>query len=111
MSRCTFVAVTDCDSKERIEVKVIAINHEVADYDTWKAVFDEFPPAKGGALFHRINRAVDDPNNITVVAGFETAEAARAFANDPTLKQEMGRAGVTSAPRVELYEEVEAIQY
>jgi hypothetical protein len=92
-------------------VKVIAINHEVADYDTWKAVFDEYPPSKAGALFHRINRSVDDPNNITVVAGFESAETARGFANDPALKEAMGRAGVTSAPRVEVYEEVESVQY
>ena len=44
---------------------VAAINHHVADYEAWKAVFDEFPPSRGGALFHRINRGVDDANNIT----------------------------------------------
>ncbi len=92
-------------------MKVLAINHEVADYDTWKAVFDQYPPAKGGALFHRINRGVDDPNNITVVAGFESTEAAKAFASDPTVKAEMGRAGVKSAPRIEIFEEVESVQY
>jgi hypothetical protein len=90
---------------------VAAINHQVADYDGWKKVFDQFPPSRGGALFCRINRGVDDANNITVVAGFNSADAARAFVGNPTLKESMGRAGVTSAPRVELYEEVEAIQY
>lgn len=90
---------------------IAAINHHVSDYDIWKAVFDEFPPSKGGALFHRINRGVDDPNNITVVAGFESPDAAHAFLENPNLKESMGRAGVTSPPRVELYEEVEAIQY
>ena len=90
---------------------VAAINHHVADYEAWKAVFDEFPPSRGRALFHRINRGVDDANNITVVAGFESPEAARAFVENPDLKEAMGRAGVTSAPRVELYEEVEAVQY
>ena len=90
---------------------IAAINHQVADYDAWKAVFDEFPPSEGGALFHRINRGVDDPNNITVVMGFQSPDAARAFVENPDLKKAMGRAGVTSAPRVELYEEVEANQY
>jgi hypothetical protein len=90
---------------------VAAINHRVANYDAWKAVFDEVPPSMGGALFHRINRGVDDTNNITVVAGFESPEAARAFIERPDLKDAMRRAGVTSSPRVELYEEVEAIQY
>ena len=92
-------------------MQMVAINHNVEDYDRWKAVFDEFPPAKGGALFHRINRNVDDPNNITVVAGFETTEAARAFANNPDLKEAMQRAGVKGQPRIETFEEVESVQY
>lgn len=90
---------------------VLAINHDIADYDTWKTVFDTYPPARGGAVFHRLNRSVDNPNNITVVAGFETAEAARAFHSDPELKAAMGDAGVTSPPRIELFEEVEAVVY
>ena len=92
-------------------MQMLAINHDVEDYDRWKSVFDELPPAKGGALFHRINRNVDDPNNITVVAGFETTEAARAFVDNPVLKEAMHRAGVTGQPRIEIFEEVEAIQY
>lgn len=90
---------------------VLAINHDVADYDAWKGAFDAFPPAKGGALFHRVNRNVANANNITVVAGFETAEAANAFANNPDLQDVMANAGVTSAPRIELFEEVEAVVY
>lgn len=92
-------------------MQMLAINHDVEDYDRWKAVFDEFPPAKGGALFHRVNRNVDDPNNITVVAGFDTTEAVRAFVDNGDLKQAMQRGGVTSTPRIEIFEEVEAIQY
>jgi heme-degrading monooxygenase HmoA len=92
-------------------MQMLAINHEVEDYDRWKAVFDEFPPSSGGAVFHRVNRNVDDPNNITVVAGFETTEAARAFVDNADLKEAMHRAGVTSQPRIEIFEEVEAIQY
>ena len=90
---------------------VLAVNHDVEDYDRWKAVFDSVPPSTMGALFHRINRSVDNSNNITVVAGFESAEAASAFANSPDLKDAMQRAGVTSAPRIEIYEEVESVQY
>jgi hypothetical protein len=25
---------------------VLAINHQIEDYDRWKAVFDEYPPSK-----------------------------------------------------------------
>jgi len=92
-------------------MKVVAINHNVEDYATWKAVFDEVPPSTMGALFHRINRAVDDANNITVVAGFTDLDAANAFVTNPDLKAAMGRAGVAGAPRIEIFEEVEAVQY
>ncbi len=90
---------------------VLAINHDVANYETWKTVFDTFPPARGGASFHRVNRNVENPKNVTVVAGFETAEAVQQFRDDLELKQAMSEAGLTSAPRFEVFEEVEAIQY
>ncbi len=88
---------------------ILAVNHDVADYDAWKRVFDEFHETERGVMFHRINRNVDDPNNITVVHGFESIEAARAFVTDPELAAAMGRAGATSAPRIEIYDEVEAV--
>jgi hypothetical protein len=90
---------------------VVAINHSIEDYAKWKAVFDEVPPSTMGGLFHRVNRSVDDPLNITVVAGFPTVDAARAFVTNPDLKEGMQRAGATSAPRIEIFEEVEAVQY
>jgi hypothetical protein len=90
---------------------ILAINHEVEDYQTWKNVFDTFPPGKGGARFHRLNRDVQNSNNLTVVAGFESAEAAQQFRDNPELKQAMGQAGIKGAPRFELYEEVESVQY
>jgi hypothetical protein len=90
---------------------VVAINHDVEDYDRWKAVFDEVPPSTMGGLFHRINRSVADPNNITVVAGFPSRDAANAFATNSDLKEAMGRAGVAGAPRIEIFEEVESVQY
>lgn len=85
---------------------VLAVNHNIADYDTWKAVFDEFNETDRGVLASRINRNVEDPNNITVVHVFENEETARAFVDNPELAAAMGRAGVTSAPRIEIFEEV-----
>jgi hypothetical protein len=92
-------------------MKILTVSHDVADYDRWKAVFDEFPPAKAGALFHRVQRSLDNPNNVTVEAGFETMDAATAFRDSPELKQVMQRAGVTGALRATLFEEVEAVEY
>jgi len=89
---------------------VLAINHAVADYDKWKAVYDQFPPTVDGAKFARVNRGVDDPNNVTVVAGFDSMDVLKGFIDDPELKTKMMEAGVVGEPRIEIFEEVEAIQ-
>lgn len=88
---------------------VLAINHAVADYDEWKAVYDTMTPIRGGATFARVNRSVVDPNLITVVAGFDSLETLNAFLADPGLKDAMHRAGVIGQPRIEINEEVESI--
>jgi hypothetical protein len=87
---------------------VLAIKHHVRDYDAWKKVFGNFPPTAGGAKFYRINRAVDDPDVVLVVAGFDSAQAAQAFGAMPELQAKMQEAGVVDAPRIEMYEEVES---
>jgi hypothetical protein len=46
---------------------------------------------------------------VTVVAGFDTLELAKAFLDNPTLKTKMTEAGIVGTPRIELYEEVESI--
>jgi hypothetical protein len=88
---------------------VLAINHSVADYDKWKSVYDTMPPTARGALFARVNRGVDDPNVVTVVAGFESLDTLQGFIEDPKLKEKMQEAGIDGEPRIEIYEEVEAI--
>jgi heme-degrading monooxygenase HmoA len=90
---------------------VMAINHDVENYDRWKEAFDEYPPSTGGALFHRVNRNVGNANNITVVCGWDALEAATAFRDNPELKQVMDDAGVVSVPRFEIFEEVESEVY
>jgi len=89
---------------------VAAIRHKVNDFDEWKTVFDSYPPTDRGAMFARVNRDVDDPNTIVVVAGFPTLESAKAFLDDPELKGKMEEAGVASEPRIEIYEEVFVLQ-
>jgi len=86
-----------------------AIRHSVTDYGKWKTVYDTFTPTSVGAKFARVNRSVEDPNMVTVVAGFDTLELAKAFVNNPTLKSKMTEAGIVGTPRIELNEEVESI--
>jgi len=93
------------------DMTVLVVSHDVADYDRWKNVFDEWDKASRGVLFYRVNRNVENPNNVAVVHGFENQQAAQAYVNDPELAAAMGEAGATSAPRIEFYEEVEAQAY
>jgi hypothetical protein len=90
-------------------VIVLAVQHSVRDYDAWKAGYDSMPPTSQGALFARVNRSVDDPNVVAVVSGFATVDDAHAFMGSEDLKAKMAEAGVLGEPRVEIYEEVEAI--
>lgn len=89
---------------------VMAIQHRVRDYDEWKQVFDEFPPIRFGALFQRVNRGTDDPDNLIVVTGWRSVEDAEAFKANAELADAMKRAGVISAPRFETYREVEVLE-
>lgn len=55
------------------------IRHEVADYDTWRAVYDGFDRGALGVVDAAVFRSLDGPNDVTVLHDFETAEAAHAF--------------------------------
>jgi hypothetical protein len=69
-----------------------------------------FPP-RGATLVSTESTATSrTPDNITVVAGFEAMQDALDFRDNPDLKGAMQDAGVKGAPRVGLFEEVEAIQ-
>jgi hypothetical protein len=86
-----------------------AIRHSVTDYGKWKTVYDTFTPTSAGAKYARVNRSVEDPNLVTVVAGFDTLELAQAFLANPSLKAKMTESGIVGSPRIEINEEVESI--
>ena len=90
---------------------VLAVQHPVADYEAWKAVYDANNPGTFGALFARVNRMVGEPDTVIVVSGFESVAAAEGMINNPKLKEAMDQAGVTAPPRFEMYEELESVQY
>ncbi len=78
----------------------LVVTSRVADFDTWKGVFDKHQSAREAAHFvgHHINRGEEDPNLVaTYMPGTDPA-AARAFLASPDLKEAMAEAGVISAP-------------
>ena len=91
----------------------LVVFHHVADYESWKTVFDEHERVRReyGQLEHRVFRAVDDPNRVVVHNDFPTEEAGRGLMNDPSLPAAMKRAGVTDEPWLGLIERVDRKRY
>ena len=85
----------------------VAVRHHVADFDTWKTGYDEHGAVRKelGCTGDMLLRDAADPNDILVLTFWPTAADAQAFATDPRLPDAMQKAGVTSAPRIEIYEE------
>jgi heme-degrading monooxygenase HmoA len=81
----------------------LSIRHTIADYAKWHAGFDANEAARraaGATGVNQVYRDVENPNQITVMLEWNTAENARNFASDPALKEAMNDAGVTSTPEV-----------
>ena len=89
------------------------IKHRVADFATWKAIFDEHGPTRReyGFVGHSLHRDPDDPN--VIVIAFRTADLKRAreFVGSETLRSAMQQAGVQGPPEIWFAEDVEDERY
>jgi quinol monooxygenase YgiN len=73
--------------------------HRVADYDSWRPVYDSLDQARSaaGVTGQQVLRSQDDPNLVIVRHDFSDRAAAEAFFASPELKQGMAEAGVDTA--------------
>ena len=84
------------------------VRHTVADYDTWRQVYDsagemqEAAGVRGKGVF----QSVDDPTDITVWHDFDDLAAAEAFAGAADVRETMVASGVRGEPEVWLTREV-----
>jgi hypothetical protein len=93
---------------------ILLVQHRVRQFDTWKPVFDREGSTiriRHGATRHSLYRSLDDPNDVVVSIEFPAEKRARSFVADPSLKEEMGRAGVQGQPTITFCEEVDAVSY
>ena len=76
------------------------VRHQVSDYATWRAVYDEFEATRArlGVEAASVYQAADDPHDLTVTHEFATLDAAQAFSDSPELREAMHAAGVQGAP-------------
>lgn len=86
----------------------LTVRHTIADYATWRAAYDsaEALRAQHGCTGQQVFRVPTDPNDVFATHDFPSVSQAEAFAGDPALAAAMQRAGVTSAPRIEIFERV-----
>ena len=86
----------------------LACRHTVADYAAWRTVYDEVGPIRAthGCTAQAVHRLPGDANDIFITHEFPSVAQANAFAGDPNFAAAMQRAGVTSAPRIEIFESV-----
>jgi hypothetical protein len=84
----------------------LIVRHTVTDYAAWRTVYDEVDALRSshGCTSERVLHAPGDRNDVVAVHDFPTLGQAQEFADDPGLKDAMGRAGVISAPRIEIFE-------
>jgi hypothetical protein len=78
------------------------IRHDVADYDAWRKVYDEFDADRRpmGVTGDAVFQSIDDPNDVTVWHDFAEADEARGFVSSEALRAAMGRAGVQGEPQI-----------
>ena len=83
----------------------LVVRHTVNDYATWRPVYDELESLrlKHGCTEKRVLASPEDANDLLITHDFPTVEQARAFADDPALREGMERAGVAGAPRIEIF--------
>jgi hypothetical protein len=80
----------------------VFIRHQVADFDTWKAAFDEHGSTRRdhGLADTSLLRDEDDANMVTIVMSTDDPAQARAFLGSDDLRKTMEGAGVTSPPEL-----------
>lgn len=83
---------------------LMIVRHPVSDYAAWRTVYEDVQPLRDahGVTATSVLRDPENKNDVTVLHWFPSTEQAEAFASSSDLKSAMQRAGVNSAPRVEI---------
>lgn len=84
----------------------LTVRHTVTDYAVWLGVYEaaETIRARHGCTAANVYRLPTDGNDVFVTHDFPTVTQAEAFADDPDLRAAMESGGVSSVPRVEIFE-------
>ncbi len=89
------------------------VKHKVADFGTWKTVFDSMKPIRQshGWIGHEVLRDAADPSLVTIINKMRSIDDAKAYGQSSDLKEAMKNAGVLSAPEITYLSDEEALNY
>lgn len=87
----------------------LMIHHKVADYATWKPLFDEHGTVRraNGSQGGRLFRNAADPNEVLAIFEWDNLGRARLFAQSDDLRETMAQAGVVDQPDLWFLEETD----
>ncbi len=82
----------------------LLVRHEVEDYAAWRSVYESVDGLRKEHGCTDAEVLVDpaDKQDVYVLHRFPTLEKAQTYAGSNELREAMGRAGVKSAPRIEI---------
>lgn len=88
-------------------MSTVFVRHKVAEYDVWKAGFDDHERVRReyGLSDAGLYRSADDPNDVTIVLTTNDVARAQEFLSSDDLRETMGRLGVVAAPDIWIGEE------
>ena len=93
----------------------LRIEHQIHNFDTWKAAFDRDPAHRqqSGVRRYRIARPVDDPAYVFIDLDFDSAPEAEAFlaAMREVWQSPQAAPALVGGPQVRIVETVESKEY
>ena len=86
----------------------LLIKHKVNDFAEWKSAFDGFAGFRksAGEKSYKIMHPAENPNDLTILFGWDTQENAQSFLASDELKNAMQKAGVAEEPNIQFLNEV-----
>ena len=87
----------------------LIVRHRVANFETWKKVFDSVAPIRRehGWISATVYRDAVDPLMVTVVNRVKDLDGAKRYGSSPDLRNAMQSGGVQGPPEVFFLEEHE----
>lgn len=89
------------------------VKHRVANFESWKVVFDSMEPVRRehGWTGHEVYRDATDPNMVIIVNHMRDLEGAKRYGGSPALREAMAKGGVQGPPEITFLADTEARKY